>query len=324
MPRFCPSCDASVPRSAAFCDACGAPLEEDTPARRGETRASSAARRESRRELAAARKRVDTLRLTYTALGVVYLLFLLLFASWWWRLADRGWGGTGFVLLAQLLTLFSAVDAAVMLVCRRYVERSPVVLGSVGASLVSVSTALFLLQLGLTGANPPMLGAVVLRVVLAVALWALLPAAVSLRRLQDTHPELLRRRRGAATEERAERRREARRVGLPLGAAGVFLLGLGWWLTRPAGPETLAARFEGAWNSGDATAVAALFERSERLERWLRRRVGEELPRIRGREVEVEVRRAHLRFDTGPDADDLVVTLLRRDRGWSFEGLGLR
>jgi len=174
---------------------------------RGETAASRRARQATRRELTRSLKRVRTLRFTYRALGVTFLLFLVLFASWWYRFAARGWEGTGVVLITQILTIMAAVDAAVMFLCARYLPRSPVIVGCLGAGLVTISAVLGLLMLSWDRSAILLQAVVLTRLALAAGLWAMLPAATRVKRLFEEHPDLA----ALTLEKVAQRRRSAGR-----------------------------------------------------------------------------------------------------------------
>lgn len=325
MLEFCPACDAALPRGAAFCEECGAPAPGAPPVTRGRSPAAQEERRAARQELLLVRRRVETLRLTYTALGVVFGLFLLLFASWWWRFSTRGWSGTGLVQVVRLAAVFSAVDAALMLACRRYVRRSPVVLGSIGAALVSVSTGLLLLGFPWATAGPLLLGVLALRLVLNLSLWALLPAAARLQRLLAEHPELERAPRAPGEPRPPAAPPVSWRRALLLGGPGLAVLLLGWWQLRPPGPEALASAFERAWATGDPQQVGELFEGSTRAGPWLRRRVGAQLPRLQREELEVRGPGARVTFVLEGMEEALVVQLRRSEDGsWRFTEMGLR
>ena len=325
MLEFCPACDAAIPKNAAFCEECGEPVPAAPAKTRGQTTASRKERQAAKRELLAAKKRVDTLKLTYNALGVVFGLFLILFASWWWRFATRGWSGTGIVEIVRMATIFSVVDTVLMFVCARYVRRSPVVLGSIGAALVTVSTGLILVGFPWSDAGPVLIGIVGTRVALNVSLWALLPAAVKLNRLLEEHPELDRRprTRGEATD------RESAPLPWKLIAAyvgpGLAVLALGWWLTRPPGPSAMARTFEEAWATGDPAEVGALFERSTSAKLWLRREVGRELPPLDRTGIEVKGIGARITYDLEGLDEDLVLGVEKMDDGhWDFAELKMR
>lgn len=326
----CPECDAEVEVEAAFCEACGFALREDTQVRsRSEKKAAGA---EMRKAMKRVRRLKTYLWFTFCGNGCVLLLTSL------FVLTAEAQELTG---LAYVVVGLYAVLLALNGLALHQLERRPfpAVLGM--ALLWTLLTSLDLLagSINLFG------------IALTVWVWFVLSDVARMTRLAKEHPDLYLSKRlrgehlsgshGAGESLRARRReREAARSrGSGLRLAGIFggvllLLGLGTWGYRvsaaPSSVETTLEEFQAAWNRVDTQAIGDLAV-SDRQETWksnvekLQRRYewGSSLPpldafRVTGRgETRVTV-------DFSGPAGILSAKFRWKDGRWCLHGLDMR